>query len=91
MAEESIEALTKRYNELNARKIKAETNLESAEKRLAELKAEAKTTYGTDDLDELRQKLAEMEQANETARTAYQQKLDAIEADLKKVESEQNA
>lgn len=83
---QNIEQLTQRYNRLHTRKIEAETNLKSAHKQLDALKAEAREQYGTDDLDALRRKLAEMEAENEKKRAGYQASLDRIEADLMAVE-----
>lgn len=83
---QTIERLTQRYNQLNTKKIEAETNLKSARKQLEELQKEARETYGTDDLDALKQKLAEMEAENEKKRADYQATLDRIETDLDAVE-----
>lgn len=83
---QSIESLTDRYNKLHTRKIEAETNLKTARKQLDRLKQEALEKYGTDDLDALKKKLAEMEAENEKKRARYQQSLDQIESRLKQVE-----
>ncbi len=83
---QTIERLTQRYNQLNTKKIEAETNLKSARKQLEELQKEARETYGTDDLEALQQKLAEMEAENEKKRADYQATLDRIETDLDAVE-----
>lgn len=83
---QTIEELTKRYDGLNKKKIQAETNLDHAEKALQKLQEEARQKFGTDDVTKLKQKLAEMETANEKARSDYQASLDAIEIALTKVE-----
>ncbi len=83
---QTIERLTQRYNQLNTRKIEAETNLKSARKQLEEFQKEARETYGTDDLEALKRKLAEMEAENEKKRADYQTALDRIETDLDAVE-----
>ncbi|MFP3982133.1 MAG: hypothetical protein ACLFV2_00375 [Desulfurivibrionaceae bacterium] len=83
---ETIEQLTKRYQNLDKRKTTAEANLETAGSRLEELKKEAREKYGTDDLEELRKKLSEMETENERKRAEYQESLDRIEKDLEEVE-----
>jgi chromosome segregation ATPase len=85
-AAQSIEQLQKRYGELNKKQIEANANLQNAEKQLHALQAEAREKYGSDDLNELRQKLATMIAENESKRHDYQQKLDAIESDLAQVE-----
>jgi hypothetical protein len=83
---QTIEELTKRYEGLNKKKIQAETNLDHAQKALKKLQEEAIQKFGTDDLSQLKQKLADMETANEKARGDYQASLDAIESALTKVE-----
>ena len=86
--QEDIDALKKRYDALNEKKIKAETNQEAAEKRLKELREQALRDYGTDNLDELRQKLAELKAENERKRSEYQVHLDEIESKLATVEQQ---
>lgn len=83
---QSIEELQRRYQALNTKKIQAETQRESAKQRLDELKARARQDYGTDDVGQLRTKLAEMVAENTRKRTAYQADLDAIERGLADVE-----
>lgn len=83
---QSIDELQKRYQNLNNQKVVAETQLKSAQERLDELKKEARERYGTDDLDQLRAKLKEMQEDNERKRAQYQVDLDKIEADLAEVE-----
>ncbi len=85
-APQTIEALTERYTQLNTQRIQAETNLRTAQNELAKLKARAKQEYGTDDLEELEQKLADMKRSNEEARAAYQATLDEIESQLGKID-----
>jgi hypothetical protein len=84
---QSIEQLTRRYNDLHRKKIEAETNLKSAEKNLNEQKENAVAAYGTDDLDELKRKLEEMKTENERKRSAYQCLLDTIDTNLEQVEA----
>jgi phage shock protein A len=87
---QSIEELRKRYDDLNTKKITAEANHRNAQKQLDELKAAAKAQWNTDNLDELRKKLKEMEEENERKRSEYQGQLDKIEADLKDVDQKFN-
>ena len=82
---QTIEQLTNRYQSLNKQKIEADTNLKNAQKQLADLKSQALEEFGTDDLDELRTKLRDMEQENERNRFEYQKKLDEIERNLESV------
>src|SRR6185437_6200200 len=87
---QSIDDLRKRYEELNRTKITAEANHKNAQKQLDDLKASAKAQWNTDDLDELRARLKQMEDENERKRREYQEQLDRIEADLKRVDQEFN-
>lgn len=87
---QSIEELRKRYDELNRTKITAEADHKNAQKQLDDLKAAAKTQWNTDNIDELRKKLKEMEDENERKRSEYQGQLDKIEADLKEVDQKFN-
>lgn len=86
-AAQTIGELQDRYQKLQAEKVRAETNRENAEKRLAELKAEAREKYGTDDVAELEAQLTEMKAENERKRAEYQSHLDRIESDLAAVEA----
>lgn len=84
--EQSIEELQQRYQGLHTRKIQAETQRDAAKQRLEELKSQAQAKYGTDDLAQLRTKLAEMIAENARKRSAYQADLDRIEQGLAEVE-----
>jgi hypothetical protein len=90
-ASQDIEALKKRHRELDRQKTTAEANQKTAEETLQKLKEDALASYGTDDLDQLRQQLAEMKCDNERRREQYQQQLDAIEAKLREIEREYQA
>jgi hypothetical protein len=84
---QAMEGLQERFAQLNKRKIVAETELQGAEKRLDELKRQAREQFGTDDVAELGRKLAELQAENESRRAAYQSQLDKIESDLAAVEA----
>ncbi len=84
--QQTIEQLQDRYQLLNKRKIQAETNLDNARQQLAKLQEEARTKYGTDDVAQLREKLAAMKADNERKRSEYQAQLEKIETDLAAVE-----
>ena len=71
-------------------KITAEANHKNAQKQLDDLNAAAKAQWNTDNLDELRKKLKEMEDENERKRSEYQGQLDKIEAELKDVDQKFN-
>jgi tRNA A37 threonylcarbamoyladenosine dehydratase len=85
--QQSIEVLEKRYHALNTRKIQAESDLKHAKKQLETLCKDAVAKYGTDDLDQLRAKLAAMKTDNEEKRKTYQAELELIENNLATVES----
>jgi phage shock protein A len=83
-----IEELKSRFERLDKRKTIVETNATNAEQTVQELQAEARRTYGTDDFNELCEKLATMKAENELKRRNYQAELDAIEAALAKIEAQ---
>jgi hypothetical protein len=85
--QQTIETLQERYQQLNKRKIQAETSLELARQQLETLKKEARDKFGTDDVAELRAKLDAMKADNERKRQQYQAALDKIETDLAEVET----
>jgi chromosome segregation ATPase len=85
---QDIESLRKRYTELDRRKAAAEANLKTATENLDVLKEQARKTYGTDNLDELRAKLEEMRRENDRKRSDYQQHLEQIESRLSEIERE---
>jgi hypothetical protein len=87
VTQQTIETLQQRYQELNTRKIQAETSLGHARQQLETLKKEAREKFGTDDVAELREKLAAMKAENERKRQEYQAALDQIETDLAEVET----
>jgi len=84
--EQSIEELQRRYQGLHTKKTQAETLRDAAKQRLEELKAQAQTKYGTDDVGQLQKKLDEMIEENACKRAAYQADLDKIEQGLAEVE-----
>lgn len=83
---QNIETLTLRYQKLHTQKIEAETSLKHALQQLEDLKQQALEDFGTDDIDQLKEKLDEMELENERQRSEYQAALDKIEADLEGVQ-----
>lgn len=83
---ESIEQLRERYDKLSHRKTEAQTLLKQAEGELERLRTEAREKFGTDDLEALKKKLAELEAENLRRREAYQKQLDAIDSALKEVD-----
>jgi hypothetical protein len=89
--QQDIEQLKRRHAELHERKIRAETKKGESENRLTELKRLAREQYGTDDLEELKKKLAALQAENERLRAEYQKHLDHIESELERVSAEHAA
>lgn len=85
-AAQDIEQLRERHQQLTVKRGVAESQLAAAEKRLADLRTEARAQYGTDDLEQLRAQLAAMRAENERKRSEYQQHLDSIEERLRSIE-----
>jgi len=83
---ETIEQLRERYDKLNHRKTEAQTLLKSAEGELERIRADAREKFGTDDLEALKKRLAELEAENLRRREAYQKQLDSIDTALKEVD-----
>lgn len=86
-AQQSIEQLQQRYQSLHTQKIQADTSLKHAQKQLADLQAQAREKYGSDDVAALQQKLADMKTENEDKRRQYQADLDQIETELQAVDA----
>ncbi len=84
----SMEELQKRFGALNTRRIQVETQLGEEQKRLTELRREAKEKFGTDEIEALTAKLEALEIENEKKRSEYQQHLVEIEANLKRIETD---
>lgn len=82
----TIDELTSVYEELNHRKIEANTQLKEASRQLKKLQEEAVREFGTSDIEELEKKLREMEAENERQRKEYQELLEGITSELKKIE-----
>ncbi len=82
----SIEQLQSKYDELNRRKIEAETRHRDASDQLHKLRSQALATWGTDDLDELKLKLVKLQEENEARRAKYQSDLQSIESKLQEVD-----
>jgi predicted nucleic acid-binding Zn-ribbon protein len=85
-ARQTLDQLTGRYQALHKKQIQAETELQTANEQLDKLRQRAQAEFGTDDLDALTAKLAELQAENETRRATYQKDLDAIEQQLADVE-----
>ncbi len=85
---QEIEKLRERHRMLAEKKITARANWDTSKAVLERLKQQARDSYGTDDLEELRQKLESMTSENERKRADYQQHLNDIERQLAEVEQQ---
>jgi chromosome segregation ATPase len=85
-AAQGIEQLQKRFNELQHAKTRAETNRDNAQKRLDELRSEAREKFGTDDLNQLQSQLERLKLENEKKRSDYEKELDKVEQKLAEIE-----
>ena len=88
MSRDTIDKLQARYAKFKEKKTRVETQLEVAQERLSELQAQAKSEFGTDDVEALQKMLAKMKKENEKKQTEYQKLLDGVEEKLKQVENE---
>ena len=86
-----IEELAKRYQQLSNAQVRAQTNLENAEKHLAELEADAKKQFGSSDVEDLKQQLNEIETENQKRKLEYEKHLVSIESKLAEVENSEQA
>jgi autotransporter translocation and assembly factor TamB len=82
----SIEQLQSKYEELHRKKIEAETRHKVTLAELEKLRTQARTTWGTDDVEELKMKLVQMQRENESRRAKYQSDLESIETKLEEID-----
>ena len=85
---QSLEQLTKRFRDLEERKIRNQAVLGETEKQLEDLLHEAEQMFGTREIDELQLKLTQMENENEKKRADYQKQLNQIEQSLESISDE---
>jgi hypothetical protein len=85
-APQRIEDLRERHRALEEKKITARANLRTSQDTLNRLKQQARDSYGTDDIEELRKKLEAMKRENENKRADYQRHLGDVERQLAEVE-----
>jgi prefoldin subunit 5 len=90
-AKDAIEDLKKRHKNLNEKRIQTETNLINAKKELENLKENAREEYGTDNLDDLKNKLTEMKEENEKKCRDYKEHLDEIEKNLEEINTKHSS
>jgi chromosome segregation ATPase len=82
-----IDELRRRYDDLNNKRVAAETRLDQTQKALEQLKTEAQEQWGTSDLAELQKKLAKQQADNDSLRQSYEASLAQIETSLKEIET----
>lgn len=84
---EIVATLKHQFRELERQKIEAGRDLKHAKDRLQTLASEAREKYGTDDLDELRERLAAMRAENKKRLEDYRRHLESLEKGLGDIES----
>jgi predicted nucleic acid-binding Zn-ribbon protein len=83
----TIEQLQSKYEDLNRKKIEAETRHKVSQTELEKLRVQARSLWGTDDIEALKLKLVQMQRENEERRAKYQADLEAIEVKLEDIET----
>ncbi|MEJ5300147.1 MAG: hypothetical protein WHS38_04080 [Thermodesulforhabdaceae bacterium] len=81
-----LEALKAEYAKLDKKRIETATHLKSREEQLKELKAKAEATYGTSDLNQLRDLLEKWRRENEEKVKLYREHIEEIKEKLKELE-----
>lgn len=84
---QSIEELAKTFNTLREEQIRTDTKLKTAQDLLKQSKSEAKSEWGTDKIDELKDLLKTQNKENEKTRAAYQIHLENIQTQLNSIEN----
>jgi peptidoglycan hydrolase CwlO-like protein len=85
--QDKLESLKGDYKELETKKIQTETNIQTLEDELKRLRAQAQKTYGTSDLEELKNLLEKRRQENEQLVAGYEQHIQGIKERLAEIES----
>jgi hypothetical protein len=88
---QTIEELRRRFETLNETRIKIQAQRDSAMAQLEQVRKSAIEQFGTDDVGELRARLAGLLEENERLRAEYEQGLDQIESNLAGIEAEADA
>lgn len=89
MTQTSIEKLAQyqqRVEQLNARRTRVQVQLEAARQQYAEAVAEAKSNYGTENLEELKTLLAKQEAENTKALAEFVRAVDEFERFIVRIE-----
>lgn len=85
--QDRLESLKVDYRELETKKIQTETNIKNLEAELKKLREQAEKSYGTSDLEELRNLLKARRRENEQLVTEYEQHIQGIKKNLAEIES----
>ena len=86
--ERELAQLKQEYEALNTKKVQTEVNLKHLEESLAELKAQAREAFGTDDPDELEKLLEKKRQENARLVAEYREHIQGIQESLEKAEED---
>lgn len=81
-ASERLAALNTKERTLSGGLIRLTTEYENLEREMNRLSTEATERFGTDDLETLREKFRKADRQNNEALNAYEEALDAVEAQL---------
>jgi hypothetical protein len=85
----TLEQLNQRRTQLRETLLRAQGNADAAKAQLQDVKREAKTLYGTDDLDELKRLQLVWQAENEQARRSYQNELQIVAQRLRAMQQQQ--
>lgn len=78
-----LEQLNAKRAALRDSLVRAQTNVETAQREMERLEKEALEKFGTSDIEKLAELLAKKEQANHQAVVQYEQSLEQLESDLR--------
>ncbi len=85
--QDKLERLKADYKELETKKIQTDTNIKSLETELERLREQARESYGTSDLEKLRELLEARRRENEQKLTEYEQHIRSIKDRLDEIET----
>ncbi len=85
--QDRLESLKTDYKELETKKIQTDTNIKTLETELERLREQARESYGTSDLEKLRDLLEARRRDNEQMLTEYEQHIRSIKKRLDEIET----
>ena len=80
--EQELEKLTNHYDKAKEQSIRINAEIESAEKKLAQLKEEAIAQYGTDDIEQLAKILDDWEKENAQEIARFNQEVENLKQEV---------